>query len=37
MYYHECDICKSHYRTRPFRGGYVCEECVKYVVGLKKE
>lgn len=35
MHYHECNICNSAYRTKPFKAGYICEECLKYVSGIK--
>lgn len=28
---HRCTLCGCTYDTFAFRGGYVCEKCLKYV------
>lgn len=27
----KCSLCDSIRKTRPFKDGYICEDCLKYV------
>lgn len=33
-YYKEpkCSLCDSVRKARPFRDGYICEDCLRYVI-----
>lgn len=31
MKYYNCSLCGNVYHNTIFKGGYVCEDCVKYI------
>lgn len=34
---YKCSLCGNHCRNITFKGGYVCEDCIRYIKNLDRK